>query len=144
MTASRWKSDKDRRAEVATEYGRFGNKRTVAKRLRLRYDTVDYDLTLWQKEHPGQPFPGRASRRRTDRMEQAVRLRADGLTLREIAARLACHYTTVRNDLLAWDRSGAVVLNPAVEKRLPGDRIQQPDSTGTVVQLRRPRRGGAS
>lgn len=137
MTA-RWQTEIDRRRTVAEYYGRHGNKRTVAKMLRLRYATVEYDLDMWQAEHPGQPFPARAKRRRATRMERAVRLRAEGLTLRQIAARLGCHYTTVRNDLLRWDQSGAAMLKTPVESRLPGDLIQQPDSTpGNVVKLQR-------
>lgn len=137
MTA-RWQSETDRRSTVAEYYGRYGNKRTVARLLRLRYTTVDYDLAAWRAEHPSQPFPGRAKQRRATRLERAVRLRAEGLTLRQIAARLGCHYTTVRNDLLRWDQSGAAMLKTPVERPLPGDLIQQPDSTpGNVVPLRR-------
>ena len=141
MNARDWKSEDDRRKAVAEWYGRFGSKRRVAKYLRLRCATVDYDLARWQAEHPGQPFPGRAKQKRATRMERAVELRAEGLTLRQIAYKLSCHYTTVRNDLLRWDQSGAVMLKTPVETRLPGARIQQPDSTadaaGTVVPLRR-------
>jgi transposase len=137
--STRWTSAAARRQLAAEYYGRHGNKRKVAKYLGLRYDTVTSDLAMWQAEHPGQPFPGRAKQRRAARMERAVRLRAEGLTLRQIAAQIHCHYTTVRNDLARWDESGAAMLKTPVETRLPGDRIQQQDSTPNVVPLRRAR-----
>jgi len=66
-------------------------------------------------------------------MADAARLRAEGLTLRQIAARLAVHHQTVANDLARWDRpSRNVVRLPsktAVEKRIPGSEIRHPDST---------------
>jgi hypothetical protein len=38
------------------------------------------------------------------RMAIAARLRAEGLSLREAAARMLVHHTTVRRDLARWDR----------------------------------------
>lgn len=46
--------------------------------------------------------PGRVSPDR--RMARAVDLRAEGLSLRQIAERLSCSFSTVRNDLDRWER----------------------------------------
>jgi len=44
------------------------------------------------------------------RMAAAVRLRAQGLSLRQIAEALACSFSTVRNDLVRWERERANVI----------------------------------
>lgn len=69
-------------------------------------------------------YKPRPKRRDPDkRMLRAVELRAEGLSLRQVADRLGCHYTTVRNDLMRWDREHANVsplLKKGVENVAPG------------------------
>jgi len=48
------------------------------------------------KRKPGRVNPDK-------RMARAVDLRAEGLSLRQIAERLSCTHTTVRRDLERWD-----------------------------------------
>lgn len=85
-----------------------------------------------------------------ERMARAVRLHADGLSLRQIAERLMCSEGTVRNDLKRWQREhpNAVPLRKAAAKNSPGnDGITHPgyapSATGggrgraTVVPIRR-------
>jgi transposase len=57
------------------------------------------------------------------RMPRAVELRAQGLSLRQIAERLMCSEGTVRNDLKRWQRDhpNAVPLRKAAAKNSPGD-----------------------
>ena len=73
------------------------------------------------------------------RMAAAVRLRAEELSLRQIAERLVCSEGTVRNDLKRWQRDhpNAVPLRKAAAKNSPGsDGITQsgyaPPATGAV------------
>lgn len=55
------------------------------------------------------------------RMAAAVRLRAQGLSLREIAKELACSYQTVANDLARWGREhgNVVPLSKTAVKNSP-------------------------
>ena len=46
----------------------------------------------------------------------AVRLRAEGLSLRQIGERLACDASTVLRDLRRWDREHANVTPLALQK----------------------------
>lgn len=78
------------------------------------------------------------------RMAAAVRLRTEGLSLRQIAERLAVHHRTVERDLARWDaerpnvlpllsHSGVASLPPRGEKATP-----ECDSEPTnVIELRR-------
>jgi len=137
-----WESVSDRRGQAAWRRGYGDSLRTIASALGVRIETVREDLREWAREHPGQPLPGGPAAKRDRRMADAARLRAEGLTLRQIAARLAVHHQTVANDLARWDRpSRNVVRLPsktAVEKRIPGSEIRHPDSTAeTVIELRR-------
>lgn len=59
------------------------------------------------KRKPGRVNPDK-------RMIRAAELRAEGLSLRQIAERLACTHTTTRRDLERWDRQNANVV-PLVE-----------------------------
>ena len=55
------------------------------------------------KRKPGRVNPDR-------RMARAVELRGEGLSLRQIAERLACSYMTAKRDLDRWDREHANVV----------------------------------
>lgn len=85
--------------------------------------------------------PGRG---RTDkRMAAAVRLRAEGLSLRQIAERLACGRMTVSRDLDQWDREHANVVSlsqTTVPKSPPGGQFgtaKWDSEPSNVVELRR-------
>lgn len=57
------------------------------------------------------------------RMIRAVELRAQGLSLRQIAGRLLCSYMTVKRDLERWDRDRQNVVplsHPPVTSMTPG------------------------
>lgn len=57
------------------------------------------------------------------RMTRAVELRAQGLSLRQIADRLLCSYQTVANDIARWGRERENVVplsNPGVKNDAPG------------------------
>lgn len=88
-------------------------------------------------------YKKRPRRRDPDkRMAATVRLRAQGLSLRQIAKELACSYQTVANDLARWqrDRPNVVQLsNPAVKNVAPGATDLTPDfdSPTNIVELRR-------
>jgi hypothetical protein len=82
------------------------------------------------------------------RMARAVELRAEGLSLRQIAERLLCSEGTVRNDLKRWrrDHPNAVPLRKAVAKNSQSSGgITQPSYArpvpegATVVPLRKAR-----
>lgn len=49
------------------------------------------------KRKPGRVNPDK-------RMARAAELRAEGLSLRQIAERLSCSYMTISRDLARWDR----------------------------------------
>lgn len=77
------------------------------------------------------------------RMAAAVRLRAQGLSLRQIAEEIAVTHTTVRRDLARWDQEHPNVL-PLVEHpggtSLPrrGAHVPEECSSETnVIELRR-------
>jgi transposase len=99
----------ERRKLAATLRGRGWTIRDIASYLGVRYGTVQADLEMWQQENPGRPLPGTAARRRDRRTERVVHLRAEGLTLRQIAAQLGCHHQTVANYLAAWEAQHAGV-----------------------------------
>lgn len=101
----RWRTDKERRALVAEMYGYTGSVREVAWSLRMRYSDVAADLDLWRREHPGQNArqTGKRLLHRDQRAAEATRLRSDGLTIREIAARQHVSRETVRRDLARAD-----------------------------------------
>lgn len=65
------------------------------------------------------------------RMAAAVRLRTEGLSLRQIAKELACSEGTVRNDLARWARErpnvAALVRKTAAQNSPRGAEITQPD-----------------
>jgi len=83
---------------------------------------------------------------RDRRMAVAVRLRAEGLSLRQVAARLYVNHQTVANDLARWQRDRSSMplklvrlSKPAVEKTPPGGTDSTPavDTGASVIQLRR-------
>lgn len=80
------------------------------------------------------------------RMAVAVRLTAEGLSLREVAARMSVSHQTVANDLARWERERAdaplalIRLSKPAVKNLPhGGEIlaAQFDSSPAVIPLRR-------
>ena len=81
------------------------------------------------------------------RMAVAVRLTHEGLSLRQVAARLSVSYQTVANDLRRWERTAAqmpleiVRLSKPTVKNVPqrgGILTPEVDSTAHVIPLRRP------
>jgi Homeodomain-like domain-containing protein len=80
------------------------------------------------------------------RMAVAVRLTAEGLSLREVAARLSVSYMTVARDLARWEQVRASMplaiirlSRPAVTNRAPGaaDVTAPCDTPANVTPLRR-------
>lgn len=80
------------------------------------------------------------------RMAVAVRLTAEGLSLREVSARLSVSHQTVANDLARWETARAAVplmivrlSKPAVKNLPHGGEILTPDfdRDSTVIPLRR-------
>lgn len=67
------------------------------------------------KRKPGRVNPDR-------RMARAVELRDEGLSLRQIAERLACDEKTVRNDLARWQRERP---NVTPLRNLPAESLPQ-------------------
>jgi transposase len=57
---------------------------------------------------------------RRDRRDRAVTLRAGGLSLRQIAAKIGASHETVRRDLSAWDEQQEKVSQLPVTKVAPG------------------------
>jgi len=116
--------------------------RAIAASVGVRRTVIEGDLRDWAREHPGQLLPGGPQAQRDKRMAAAVQLRAQGLTLRQIAAELFVHHQTIANDLARWDRTAANVArlpsNPLGESGVPGPAFRQADSTaGNVIELRR-------
>ena len=75
------------------------------------------------KRKPGRVNPDR-------RMARAVELRAEGLSLRQIAERLSCSFSTVRNDLAQWEHEHANVVplcKIAVQNPPPGGQECTPE-----------------
>lgn len=76
------------------------------------------------------------------RMLRAVRLRAEGLSLRQIAAELQVHHSTVAADLAKWKAEQAKVSVLPVGFTPPargGNPTPQSDSgSATVLQMKRP------
>lgn len=80
-------------------------------------------------------------------MAVAARLRGEGMSLRQIAARQSVSYQTVANDLARWDREHSAMpaeiirlSRPGVKNVTPGATDLTPGfDTGTnVIPLRRP------
>lgn len=85
--------------------------------------------------------PARTATSRKARMGRAARLRAEGLSLRQIAAEQDVSYQTVLRDLRKWDEQQAKVSHLPVTKLPPRGENVTPgcDSDGaTVLPLRRP------
>lgn len=81
-------------------------------------------------------------RDKNKRMTAAVRLRAQGMSLRQIAQELAVSYQTIANDLARWERERPNVIplsNSPVKSYPPTGRDLTPefDSGTPVIQLRR-------
>ena len=91
------------------------------------------DVRKYKRKHARNP---------DKRMAAAVRLRARGLSLRQIAGELACSYQTVANDIARWERERPNVVqlsNPAVKTAPPRGENLTPefDSPTNIVELRR-------
>lgn len=77
------------------------------------------------------------------RMSRVVELRAEGLSLRAIAARLDISDGTVRNDLARWDREHPAnvteLRKPAAQNCPNGGTFARPDYApdATVTPIRR-------
>ena len=89
------------------------------------------------KRKPGRVNPDR-------RMARAVDLRAEGLSLRQIAERLSCSYMTISRDLARWDfeHQNVVSLSQTpVPKLPPRGEIVTPecDSNSNIIELSRKR-----
>lgn len=74
-------------------------------------------------------------------MMRAARLRGEGLSLRQIAAQLEVHHSTVAADLAKWDEERAKVSDLPVGKNAPRGAesdggSDSPDAA--VLPLRRP------
>lgn len=87
--------------------------------------------------------PRRTALTRKARMGRAVRLRAEGKSLREIAALQEVSHETVRRDLAAWDLKNAPVATvshlPVTKVPLGGGNVT-PECDGDaapVIPLRR-------
>jgi len=76
------------------------------------------------------------------RMLRAARLRAEGLSLREIAAELQVHHSTVAADLAKWEAEQAKVSVLPVgfpPRARGGNPTPESDSTGAaVIKMKRP------
>ena len=75
------------------------------------------------KRKPGRGNPDK-------RMARVAELRAEGLSLRQIAERLACSYMTAKRDLDRWDREHANVVplsHPPVTKSPHGGQFVTPE-----------------
>lgn len=87
-------------------------------------------------------YKKRPKRRNPDRrMAAAVRLRAEGMSLRQIAKELACSHDTVWRDLARWDAAHAIanVSDFPVRNIAPGvtNLTDESDSPTNIVELRR-------
>lgn len=73
------------------------------------------------------------------RMVAAVRKRAEGKSLREIAKDLGVNASTVLRDLRRWDEQHPNVLQMPVATRPAGGNVQRPDATAedAAPKLRR-------
>jgi transposase len=81
--------------------------REVARRVGIHHQTAIDDLARLDRLSY-YTYRKRVERRRVPardkRMAEAVRLRTEGKSLREIAAELGVSYQTVSNDLARWER----------------------------------------
>jgi hypothetical protein len=72
-------------------------------------------------------------------MAAAVRLRADGKTLREIGKELAVDASTVLRDLRRWDAQQAELPSNVLQMRVAScpqrGELQQPDATDFATPL---------
>lgn len=88
--------------------------------------------------------PKRTKLTRQARMGRAARLRAEGKSLRQIAAIQEVSHETVRRDLAAWDLQNApsaTVSHFPVTKTPPGGGNVTPgcdSEAATVIHLRKP------
>lgn len=88
-------------------------------------------------------YKPRPKRRNPDkRMAAAVRLRAEGMSLRQIAKQLACSYQTVANDLERWsqEHSNVVQLSKTPVKNMAPEVTNLTadfDSQTNIIELRR-------
>lgn len=84
------------------------------------------------KRKPGRVNPDK-------RMARAVDLRAEGLSIRQIAERLACTHPTVLADLRRWGREHANVTPLAVNRggksSPPGGEFLPPESTAEDLNV---------
>lgn len=74
------------------------------------------------------------------RMDAAIRLRAEGKSLREIGAELAVSEGTVRNDLKRWRQEHPNVVplrKSSAQSCLAGGEIAQPDYAPIALKDRR-------
>ena len=98
MTAA----DREKRArKFARLWATGASVRQVAKRYGVHHQTVLDDLR-WLDHWPYdglKPYRRRRVPARDKRMAEAAGLRADGLSLRQIAERLSCSHQTISNDL---------------------------------------------
>lgn len=92
--------------------------RQVAKRVRIHHQTAIDDLAWLDRHEFGTPYRDRLERRRVPardrRMARAAELRAEGKSLRQIAAQLGVSHQTVSNDLARWDAQHPVVPSNVV------------------------------
>lgn len=99
--------DRDKRArKVARLWASGLSLRQVAKRLGIHHQTAIDDLARLDRYTYGANRTRLEQRRvpaRDKRMAAAVRLRTEGLSLRQIASQLEVSYQTISNDLARWD-----------------------------------------
>ena len=107
-------ADREARArKVARLWASGLSLRQVAKRAHIHHQTVIDDLAWLDRYDFGTPHRNRLERRRVPvrdkRMARAAKLRAEGKSLRQIAAELRVSHQTVSNDLARWDAEHPVI-----------------------------------
>ena len=107
-------ADRDARArKVARLWASGLSLRQVAKRLGIHHQTAIDDLAwLDRYDFYDRYMTGLRRRRvpaRDKRMAEAVRLRAEGKSLRQAGSELGVSYQTVSNDLARWDAQHPVM-----------------------------------
>lgn len=109
--------DREARArKVARLWASGLSMREVARRVGVHHQTVMADLAQLDGGVSYRTYRERAGQRRVPvrdkRMTEAARLRAGGMSLRQIAKQLAVSHQTVSNDLGRWDaRQAAMPAN---------------------------------
>jgi transposase len=140
-------ADREKRArKVARLYASGLSVREAARKAGIHHQTALDDLARLDRGTFG------AYRRKLDkrhraakdkRMGRAVELRADGASLRTIAAELGVSHQTVANDLARWQREHPNVValsNPGVQKMPPGTMDYAPEfDSAAIVPLTRKR-----